>query len=399
MVDSKKSGQEILSEEKFDDQPWWKTLPEDFYKNSHMAFNDGRHKNKVRSTAAVDAILRTGLASAVLASMAPYLLSPTKLQKDLKNLAFYKDKVDRGKREEVFERPPANVKVSRKPIPRSRFMPVGVHAEQLRFESPYQAINPGIREDYAKSLDGKQAAAQHWRHPDGSRPTIIFTHGFTADAHWLNSMLFSLTWLYYQGYDILLHVLPFHGARRGSSDWFSGMSYFSHGFAHMNEAFLHGTYDLRIWIDYLEAQGVESIGSIGYSLGGYTTALAASCDDRLKFAIPTSPAVLLVDMIMGWPPFSWAIRRMMKKNGLSLTELRHMTAAHCPLSWDPLLSPERLLVIGGAGDRFTAPQFVNALHEHWTGSDVHWFPGNHLMHLHQPEYLKLIKQFMDKACA
>ena len=54
------------------------------------------------------------------------------------------------------------------------------------------------------------------------------------------------------------------------------------------------------------------------------------------------------------------------------------------------------MVIGGAGDRFTSPRFVSLLHQHWAGSDVHWFPGNHLLHLQQGRYLRLMKKFMDR---
>lgn len=211
-------------------------------------------------------------------------------------------------------------------------------------------------------------------------------------------MMFSLGWFYKQGYDILLHTLPFHGMRRRTADVFSGFGFFSHGFAHMNETFLQGVYDLRVWMDYLESQGVTQMGASGYSLGGYTTALPASADARLKFAIPNAPAVLLVDMIIGWKPLGPVIRRMMRQHKLALADLRELTAVHCPLTWQPLIAAERLMVIGGAGDRFTSPQLVNALHQHWTGSRMHWFSGNHLMHLQQPQYLRLMKNFMDKNC-
>jgi len=57
------------------------------------------------------------------------------------------------------------------------------------------------------------------------------------------------------------------------------------------------------------------------------------------------------------------------------------------------------MVIGGAGDRFTSPRFVRLLHEHWPGSHLHWFPGNHILHLDQRAYLKRMRSFMDRAVA
>lgn len=35
---------------------------------------------------------------------------------------------------------------------------------------------------------------------------------------------------------------------------------------------------------------------------------------------------------------------------------------------------------------------------YWAGSQLHWFPGNHLLHLHQSEYLYRMKAFMDHHC-
>ena len=56
------------------------------------------------------------------------------------------------------------------------------------------------------------------------------------------------------------------------------------------------------------------------------------------------------------------------------------------------------MIIGGAGDRFTPPRFVRLLHGHWPDSHLHWFPGNHVIHLGRQEYLKLMLSFMDSHC-
>jgi hypothetical protein len=169
--------------------------------------------------------------------------------------------------------------------------------------------------------------------------------------------------------------------------------------AHVNEAMLQAIHDLRVWMDYLEGEGVTAMGVSGLSLGGYLSALATSVEPRLKFAIPNAPVVLPMDMIMEWPPLSVAYRHLLAPHGLDIVALRHFMALHCPLTYTPVIEPERLLVIGGAGDRFTAPRYVNLLHEHWAGSQMHWFPGNHVFHLQQREYLRLMRDFMNRCCA
>ena len=35
----------------------------------------------------------------------------------------------------------------------------------------------------------------------------------------------------------------------------------------------------------------------------------------------------------------------------------------------------------------------------WPGSKLHWFPGNHILHLDRRAYLKLMRSFMDRAVA
>lgn len=379
-------------------QQWWKVLPENIAQNHYKTPIDNHHKIKIKSTATIDKVLRTGLSTSLFGSMATTFFSSVKMKKDIENLNFYKDAIDNLGHEDVFKLPPSDICVTQKIIRLPYFAPKNAIVEQVSFVSTYQTLNPSLRESYEKSHGNQPVVGQHWKHPDGPRPTLIFTHGIGVNAFWINSLSFSLRWLFDQGYDILLHTLPFHGSRKTGMQVVGGMGLTSNGLSQMNESFLQGAYDLRVWMNHLENQGVETIGAAGYSLGGYTTAQVASCDNRLKFAIAICPAVLLMDMVAGWPPLSFGMNRIMKKTQLSLTDLRHRTAIHSPLSWKPLLEPERLMIIGGAADRFTPPQFVNAMSKHWAGSSMHWFPGGHIIHNQQSTYLNKMKDFMDKAC-
>jgi len=101
-------------------------------------------------------------------------------------------------------------------------------------------------------------------------------------------------------------------------------------------------------------------------------------------------------MAREWLPMRWLLHAVMRRNGIDVEDLRHALALHSPLSYSPRIAPERLLIIGGAGDRLTPPRFVHLLHQHWQGSALHWFPGNHVVHLQQGVYLKLMRRFMDR---
>ena len=52
------------------------------------------------------------------------------------------------------------------------------------------------------------------------------------------------------------------------------------------------------------------------------------------------------------------------------------------------------LVIAGAGDRLAPPKHARLLWDHWDRPRIHWFPGNHLLHLDQGKYLKEMAAFM-----
>ncbi|ARU59341.1 hypothetical protein OLMES_5361 [Oleiphilus messinensis] len=378
-----------------DGSPWWYSLPIDYHQHPVSSPLDQSHRFHVRTSAAIDHVLKNGLATGVLLAMLASLRKrPLKAQIDEMDL--YRELADRGDPQAVFQPPPAqvNVRVSRpsKPVK-------GIDSCTLRFDSDFEAINPVLRDRIASQTRNRVAEARHWRHPDGPRPTLIFLHGYTLDAYWINSAMFSLRWFYEQGWDVLLYTLPFHGSRRERGDPFSGYGFFNHGFAETNEAMLQAIHEVRTFMQYLRKEGVETIGISGLSLGGYLSALTAAVEPDLAFVIPNAAVISPADMLMEWGPLRTAFQRMLPKVGLDLVDVRHATAIHSPLTWTPVVPPERLLIIAGAGDRFTAPRYQKLLHEHWAGSHIHWFPGNHVMHLQQRDYLQLMREMMRQSLA
>ena len=374
---------------------WWQTLPEDFYLHPDSTELDTLHPLKVRGTAALDHLLRTGLGTLMASALAPPVLSRKRLRHEQELLSFYRELAEAGNPRKIFV-PPRAVTVRENKPGLLYYRPKGIPARLLSFDSSFTPLHPQLRESYLGHSSNRRAWAQHWTHADGPRPTLMFVHGFVADPYWLNSRMFALPWLYRAGYDILLCTLPFHGARRGWAEPFSGYGYFAHGLASLNEAMLNSIHDLRLWLDYLIERGAPSVGISGLSLGGYLSALLASVDDRLAYCIPNSPVVSPIDMAREWLPMRWLLHAVMRRNGIGVEDLRHALALHSPLSYNPRIAPERLLIIGGAGDRLTPPRFVSLLHEHWQGSALHWFPGNHVVHLQQGVYLKLMRRFMDR---
>ena len=105
-------------------------------------------------------------------------------------------------------------------------------------------------------------------------------------------------------------------------------------------------------------------------------------------------AVSLADLVLEWFPVSLSIKTMLKATGTSVRDIRHQMAVHSALTYRPKLPRERLMVIAGAGDRLAPPKHARLLWDHWDRPHIHWFPGNHLLHLDQGKYLKEMGRFM-----
>lgn len=376
------------------EQPWWDNLEPSFHKFPDDFYLDIPTQLMVDATAGVDLLLRTGMATAVATLAMPLSLNPVRLREDSAQRGFYQAFAERGDPAAYFVAPPAGVRVEELPPGKMAFEPEDGTCRLLRFSSPFETVNPSQRERYRSHTRNNTAWAQYWRHDGGPRPTIVVIHGFMADPYWVNSRFLALPWFYKQGYDILLYTLPHHGRRAAALAPFSGHGYFANGISHINETVAHSIFDLRIFIDYLRRQGVDKIGVTGISLGGYTTALAASVIDDLEFAIPNVPVVSLVDLIFQWFPAGQIVKAGLRLADISVRDARHTMAVHCPLTYRPKLPADRLMIIGGAGDRLAPPKHSRLLWDHWDRCRIHWFPGNHVIHLDQGKYLKEMASFM-----
>ncbi len=200
--------------------------------------------------------------------------------------------------------------------------------------------------------------------------------------------------IYRSGYDVLLYTLPFHGARAEKGSPFSGYGYFAHGFAGFAEAMAQAVHDFRSLIDYLEFTGVDRVALTGMSLGGYTSALIACVDDRIQAVIPNVPVVTPDRTVDQWFPANYVVRLRDLIAGTDDKLVHAATRYPSPLNYSPLVPKDRRLIIAGLGDRLAPPEQAELLWEHWDRCAFHWFPGNHVLHISQPDYLRRMTRFM-----
>ena len=360
----------------------------------------------VDSSAVADVALRTTIASvlgvAMLPSMVGAVVSRSESRAEREALRYYAELAAAKDPTVSFPAPTGGTSRSRGTVPRISSRPANPVAEwmakgrvyNIRFNSSFEAVNPALRGQCRGYERNNVVHAQHWRHDGGPRPTLCAIHGFIGSAYLANGLFFSLPWFYRSGYDVMLYTLPFHGRRAEKYSPFSGYGCFAHGFAGFAEAMAQAVHDFRSLIDYLEFTGVDRIALTGMSLGGYTSALIASVDDRIQAVIPNVPVVTPETAVDEWFP---ANKVVALRTRLTQTDREDSAAAamyHSPLNYRPLVPRDRRLIITGLGDRLARPEQAELLWEHWDRCAFHWFPGNHILHVSQPDYLRRMARFM-----
>lgn len=348
----------------------------------------------VQASAAGDVAIRTVVASALTASMLPWaaLGGPRAERADL---AVHARLAAAQEATETFPAPPRDIEVR---TAYRRPGPAGATVDSLRFDSPYEAASLGLRKGYASLAHNRVACARHWRHEDGPRPTLCVIHGFGASPHWFNSLFFSLPSFFADGYDVLLYVLPLHGARASRWPPVNGSAMFSGGLARFNEAILHAVHDFRVLVDHLLRQGSEHVAVTGLSLGGYVSALLAAVEPRLCAAIPNAPVTSVPGLLAEWFPAGLLLRIAEWGRMIAIDDIEAALAVHSPLNYAPVLPSDRLMIIGGLGDRLAPPEQARLLWEHWGRPRLHWYPGNHTVHIRRSAYLDEMRDFL-RGCA
>lgn len=359
-----------------------------------------RQRLIVDASAVADLGLRTAVASLVGVAMVPSVLATVadrdQPRRERDHLRFYAELAAEHDPAKSFPAPTVPPRISsRQANPLAEYIARGT-VENIAFASSFEAVNPAMRSSWRRLTRNNVVRAQHWRHDDGPHPTLCVIHGFMGSPYLFNGLFFSLPWFYRSGYDVLLYTLPFHGRRAEKSSLFSGYGYFALGMSGFAEAMAQAVHDFRSVVDYLEYTGVERIALTGLSLGGYTSALLAAAEPRLQAVIPNVPVVSVAAEIDDWFPANKLFRLGQRMGRFDRDEFTSSTAYHSPLNYPPLIAKDRRLIITGLGDRLAPPEQAEMLWQHWDRCTLHWFPGNHILHVSQPAYLRRMTAFLQQ---
>jgi dienelactone hydrolase len=248
-------------------------------------------------------------------------------------------------------------------------LPGGGRIDDLAFESDFVPTHEFPRESYLADVENRTVVARHWRHAT-PRATAICIHGYLGGALTFEEAAFEAPRLYRWGLDVLIPVLPFHGARApgarrgvwpGTDPWRSV------------EGFAHAVHDLRAWSAWLRAEGASAVGTVGMSLGGYTAALLATVDPTVDFTTLMVPLASLGDAYLQHrarqpdPPPAWVGKRI--DDSLRVVS---------PLSRPPAVAPESVLVLAAGNDGITPAAHAHRLRDHFDAR-FETFAGGHLL--------------------
>jgi pimeloyl-ACP methyl ester carboxylesterase len=233
----------------------------------------------------------------------------------------------------------------------------------------FDEVAPTIRAHRAN----RWARARLFLHPERERPAIALIHGYLGGEPAFEERFWSAASFFRRGLHVALFVLPFHGQRKHGAPW-APPAWPSADFRVTVEGFRQAIHDLRALRLLLADEGAPAMGAMGMSLGGYVTALLATAEPDLAFAIPHIPLASIPDFMRdgGQIPGTAAQREAL--HGL----LEEMHAVISPLRRPVLVPPEGRMVIAGLADRITPLRHSERIATHF-GVPVTTFDGGHLL--------------------
>jgi len=375
---------------------WSKSLPDDFYRHVSVNLKQATgvlsfgHAASLSFSQLCDVAVRTSLSTLIAGISIPAGYRGDKLSSELKRQGLSRSQLQDA--HNLYQAELSQLTVVNAKRPR------GVKGGEFVKVSWDSAYGHSVcqTDHYEQNERNRRVCAYHWKHDGKPRPTIIFLHGFAASTWGLNNYFMRVEEFYRRGYDVVLKTLPHHGARSGKGRLLSGFNYISGGVHHLNHSVAQSTFDTRSLLDYLlrNSSGVK-VGLCGMSLGGYTSALMAGLESRFEFVMPIVPIISIPDAMMAWRPLDKAISKIVNDHHLDIPTLRDVMAAHSPLSFSPLLPPEKLMIVAGQGDRMALPHHAEALQKHWGDCELQWFRGSHVLPMQRERTLQAKFRFLE----
>lgn len=242
---------------------------------------------------------------------------------------------------DAFFVPPPLVSPRQRTLRRTEW---GAECIEASWPSAFEPFASGVRDAYLAHAANRTAHARIYA-CGGPRPAVILVHGYMSGQWAIEERAWPLRWLCRKGLDAALTVLPFHGVRaraEGGAPPFPGADP-----RFTNEGFRQAVADIRVLVSLLRRRGATSVGVMGMSLGGYTTALLATLEE-LAFAVPLIPLSSTADFARDQGRLGAG-----EKADLQHAALEAATWVVSPFARPSRVPPECVVVVGAEADRVT----------------------------------------------
>ncbi len=279
---------------------------------------------------------------------------------------------------------PAALAVRERPV---RPLAWGGECVEMSWASTFVPFNAGVRDAYLVHTSNRTAYARLYGRGRG-RPAVILVHGYMAGQWSVEERMWPVRWMNRHELDVALFLLPFHGVRairEGGATPFPGADP-----RFTNEGFRQAVADLRVLAGVLAARGAPAIGIMGMSLGGYTTALMATLQRDLAFAVPIIPLSSVADFARDQGRLGTGPR--------AESQHRALEAANrvvSPLARPSLLPKDRVLVIGAEADQVTPIRHAERLARHFDAPLLR-LPGGHVLQAWRTPAFRAVKAMLKR---
>jgi len=244
-----------------------------------------------------------------------------------------------------------------------------------------------------KYLHNRHAIVQTYSNDRGLHyPAVITLHGLMTPTLIAHRPFFRA--IAEAGASAYALELPYH-LRRTPPGFVSGELFFT---ADLETSFLavqQAVAEVRQLIHYLREAGAPVIGLMGFSLGAWMSALVASCEPEVDFALFAMPPSHLNDVLwqtrLGEP-----LRRQFESRGWTTAATQPFYQFLDPANLSLLIPAERRELFAAEFDHFIPFQYTQKLQRLWQHPNLRVYPSGHIGLLWSRKFLRDIRLIVSQ---
>jgi pimeloyl-ACP methyl ester carboxylesterase len=262
----------------------------------------------------------------------------------------------------------------------------GAPITDLAWQCDAAAIDPEVGARIDADPYNRDVRVRWIGEPASGRPALALVHGYLGGEPKWEQKFFPVRRLREWGFDVAIVTLPFHGPRKDPAR--KGAPKFPSVDPAFNiEVWRRAIIELRELTRVAKQRGARSIGVLGMSLGGYTSALLACAEPTLSVCVPMIPLASLADFSLQHNRLPGTPSQQRELHAA----LERAMAPISPVHRSALIDHERMIVVAARGDRVTPPSHADRLAAKHDARLLS-FEGGHLLQVGRARALEAVHE-------